>query len=75
MKPKFNYQGKVVMEPGERPGEVLMMLPDGSVESAKDSKAALKKAKAWCEANMEEAVNAAIIEWRGGLQPPPDTKK
>lgn len=68
-RPKVHAQGRVIVEPGDR-GDVLVVMPDGSVEVKCSTSDAATAARAWIKKHMDpSAVNVATIDWRGGLTP------
>ena len=71
-KPTVQNQGKVVVERTHAYGcdEVLVALPDGRVELALSSAAALKLIKAWARRNGNKmALRFVQVEWRDGSAP------
>lgn len=60
---------KAIVEPGD--SGVLIMHEDGTVESARTPRAAMKKIQARARAGNSGAT-VTLIEWRGGLVPPND---
>jgi len=62
--PRVNVQGKAVVERGEA-GELLVMLPDGTIVTAPTRAHAERIVRKWCERTAAaDAVNACVIDWR-----------
>jgi hypothetical protein len=79
VKPEVHSQGKAIIErcgectPCRIEGQnlacsnMLMMFPDGQVESAATDQVALDKIRAWFKANASGTkFNVGLIEWRAG---------
>lgn len=63
MKPRVDRLGKTVVE-RTPDGEILVCLPDGSIEVARDARHARAIHDAWQRARTS-SIAVATIEWRG----------
>jgi hypothetical protein len=69
----IDNHGRIIAEATVEPGyngDVIVMMPDGSVEVLSSTSEAGDAARTWIKRTMDkQAVNVATIEWRGGSVP------
>lgn len=66
----MSWQGRAIVET-DGAGGILVMFPDGTVEGAKTTASAARKAAAWFKQYLPQGAKTGtgVIEWRNGLRP------